>query len=119
VREFYREADVFVLPTISDGFALTQLEAMAHGLPVITTPNCGEVVRDGVDGFLIPARDSAALAKALTTLAEDPERLEAMRDSALENLARFNLDALDQNLRAVEKKLRPGGDGDLSTTRPF
>jgi glycosyltransferase involved in cell wall biosynthesis len=119
VREFYREADVFVLPTISDGFALTQLEAMAHGLPVITTPNCGEVVRDGVDGFLIPPRDPTALAKALTTLAEDPERLEAMRESARENLARFNLDALDQNLRAVEKKLRPGGEVDLSEIRSF
>ena len=61
----------------------------------------------------------AALAKALTTLAEDPERLEAMRESARENLTRFNLDALDQNLRAVEKKLRPGGEIDLSAARPF
>jgi len=36
--DWYRQSDVFVLPTISDGFALTQLEAMAHGLPVIATP---------------------------------------------------------------------------------
>ena len=85
VREFYREADVFVLPTISDGFAITQIEAMAHGLPVVTTPNCGEVVRDGIDGFVVPARDAAALTKALETLADDPERLEAMREAARGN----------------------------------
>jgi glycosyltransferase involved in cell wall biosynthesis len=113
VREFYRKADVFVLPTISDGFAITQIEAMAQGLPVITTPNCGEVVRDGIDGFLIPARDASALAKALETLADDPERLDAMREAAHENVARFGLDALDQNLRAIEQRLRPSAKIDL------
>jgi glycosyltransferase involved in cell wall biosynthesis len=113
VREFYREADVFVLPTISDGFALTQLEAMAHGLPVVTTPNCGEVVRDGIDGFLVPARDATALAKALESLSDDPERLDAMREAARENVARFGLDALDQNLRAIEQRLRPSAQVDL------
>ncbi len=113
VRKFYREADVFVLPTISDGFAITQIEAMAHGLPVVTTRNCGEVVRDGIDGFLIPARDASALANALTTLADDPERLAAMRATARENATRFGLDALDQNLRAIEQRLRPGPKADL------
>jgi glycosyltransferase involved in cell wall biosynthesis len=106
VREFYTRADVFVLPTISDGFALTQLEAMAHGLPVITTPNCGRVVTDGVDGFLIPPRDPAALARAIHVLAEDPERLQAMREAARQALARFRLDQLDSNLRTLESKLK-------------
>ena len=113
VREFYREADVFVLPTISDGFALTQLEAMAHGLPLITTPNCGDVVRDGIDGFLVPARDASALAKALENLADDPERLEAMREATRDNVARFGLEALDQNLRTIEQRLRPSSEVDL------
>ena len=60
LSEIYRQAHVFVLPTISDGFAVTQLEAMAHGLPVVITPNCGRVVTDGVDGLKIrPARAMA------------------------------------------------------------
>ena len=63
--KWYLKSDVFVLPTLSDGFALTQLEAMAHGLPVIATPNCGRVVEDGKTGFLIPPCDSRALADAV------------------------------------------------------
>jgi len=57
--EVYSQAHVFVLADhFSDGFAVTQLEAMAHGLPVVVTPNCGRVVTDGVDGLVVPARDS-------------------------------------------------------------
>ena len=104
-REFYRAADVFVLPTISDGFALTQLEAMSHALPVITTPNCGEVVRDGIDGFVIPPADATALANALRTLLEDPERHQAMREEAVRGTERFSLDALGKNLRDLESKI--------------
>ena len=104
-REFYEAADVFVLPTISDGFALTQLEAMSHGLPVIATPNCGHVVRDGLDGLIIPAGDSTALANAIRTLLEDPERHQAMREEAPRGVQRFGLDQLAKNLRDLESKL--------------
>lgn len=106
VREFYQRADVFVLPTISDGFALTQLEAMAHGLPVITTPNCGRVVTDGLDGFIVPARDSTALAQRLRTLLEDTERLQAMQEAARLAVSGFSLEQLDKNLRALEISLK-------------
>ena len=44
--KLYRSADLFVIPTLSDGFAITQLEAMAHGLPVIATPHCAEVIAE-------------------------------------------------------------------------
>jgi len=113
VREFYNRADVFVLPTISDGFALTQLEAMAQGLPVITTPNCGLVVTEGVDGFIIPPRNASALADRLRTLLEDPERLQAMREAAQLTVTRFNLDHLDKNLRALETSLKGPSQGGL------
>ncbi|MEI8292625.1 MAG: glycosyltransferase family 4 protein, partial [bacterium] len=106
VQEFYRRADVFILPTISDGFALTQLEAMAHGLPVITTPHCGRVVTDAVDGFIVPARSAVALADRLRTLLEDPERLQAMREAARLAVARFSLEHLGKNLRALETSLK-------------
>ena len=85
VVDEFRRADVFVLPTLCDSFALVHLEAMACGVPVITTPNCGSVVRDGVDGFIVPIRDAAAIADKVELLlsrlgvarADGPERARA------------------------------------------
>jgi glycosyltransferase involved in cell wall biosynthesis len=89
--EYYRRADVFVLPTISDGFAITQIEAMAQGLPVITTPHCGEVVTDGVDGLLVPAGDERALAEAIAKLDADRELLRSMSRQAITKARTFKL----------------------------
>jgi glycosyltransferase involved in cell wall biosynthesis len=104
--EFYRSADLFVLPTLSDGFALTQLEAMAHGLPVIATPNCGEVVTDGVDGLIVPGSDSNALAEAFQLLIQDPEKLRSMSAATKAKVEQFSLSKLAENLEEVEKKLK-------------
>ena len=104
-EQFYREADLFVLPTLSDGFALTQLEAMAHGLPVIATPNCGEVVTDGVDGLIVPASDSNAMAEAFQLLLQDPDKLRAMREATGAKLDQFSLARLGENLAALEQRL--------------
>jgi glycosyltransferase involved in cell wall biosynthesis len=103
---FYRSADLFVLPTLSDGFALTQLEAMAHGLPVIATPNCGEVVTDGVDGLIVLASDSNALAEAFQLLIQDPEKLRSMSAATGAKVEQFSLGRLGENLEEVEKKLK-------------
>ena len=105
-EEFYRAADLFVLPTLSDGFALTQLEAMAHGLPVITTPNCGEVVSDGVDGLIVPASDANALAEAFQFLIQDPDKLQAMSAATAAKLEQFSLSKLEENLDALERRLK-------------
>jgi glycosyltransferase involved in cell wall biosynthesis len=104
-EEFYRSADLFVLPTLSDGFALTQLEAMAHGLPVIATPNCGEVVSDGVDGLIVPASDANALAEAFQLLIQDPAKLEAMSAATAAKLKQFSLSKLEENLADLEQRL--------------
>jgi glycosyltransferase involved in cell wall biosynthesis len=104
-EEFYRSADLFVLPTLSDGFALTQLEAMAYGLPVITTPNCGEVVSDGVDGLIVPDSDSSSLAEAFQLLLQDPEKLRAMSESTKAKVEQFSLSKLSENLKGVERRL--------------
>lgn len=81
IKQEFLKADVFVLPTVSDSFALVHLEAMACGVPVITTPNCGSVVRDGVDGFIVPIRNAEILADRI-------ERL--LTDNSLRNLMSLN-----------------------------
>ena len=75
---FYREADVFIFPTCSDGFGLTQLEAQAWQLPIIASRFCGEVVRDKTNGILLNEISAEAIANALGSFLVAPERLEAM-----------------------------------------
>lgn len=62
VRQEFLRADLFVLPTLVEGSATVHIEALACGIPVVTTPSCGTFIRDGVEGFLVPIRDAAALA---------------------------------------------------------
>jgi glycosyltransferase involved in cell wall biosynthesis len=102
---WYRQADLFVLPTLSDGFAITQLEAMSYGLPVITTPCCGEVVSDSVDGFIVPSRNAAALAQKLERYLTQPEIVPAHSASALLKAREFTLNRLWVNLMRLEADL--------------
>lgn len=80
----YAAADVFVLPSVEDGFGLVVLEAMLAGLPVIVSDHAGasEAVRDGIDGFVVPARDSDALAARLGLLLSDADLRERMGAAA-------------------------------------
>jgi glycosyltransferase involved in cell wall biosynthesis len=73
----YGEASVLVLPSLCEGFALVILEAMAHGLPIITTPNsgCGDFVEDGVNGWIVPIRDAEALADRMAWCCDHPQEL--------------------------------------------
>lgn len=90
VREEFLRADVFAFPTLAEGFALSHLEAMACGLPVVTTPNCGPAVRDGEDGFVIPPRDARALADRLQTIISDRALRARMSESARERAAGYS-----------------------------
>jgi glycosyltransferase involved in cell wall biosynthesis len=101
--KWYQQSDVFVLPTISDGFAITQLEAMSYGLPVVATPCCGSVVSDGLDGFILPRRDADALAKTFQRYLREPELLPGQCNAALAKVKQFTMDHLAANLRALEK----------------
>jgi glycosyltransferase involved in cell wall biosynthesis len=99
LQKIYRQAHVFVLPTLSDGFAITQLEAMSYGLPVVVTPNCGRVVTHEKDGLIVPARDSLALAEALASLDRDRDLVRFMSGNALVTAAKYDLPS---NARAIQ-----------------
>lgn len=76
-ERFFQEADVFLFPTHSDGFGLTQLEAQAWKLPVIVSRYCGEVVRDGETGWVLPEVSAEAIVAALETILTAPALLVA------------------------------------------
>jgi len=72
IAQAYAGADVLVLPSFDEGSALTVYEAMAHGLPVLTTPaGAGEIVRDGKEGIVLDAYDRDGWIDALRRLAGD------------------------------------------------
>lgn len=74
-RRYYDGSDVFLFPSLSDGFGLTQLEAMSSGLPVIASNRCGEVVQDGENGRVLPEVDAEHIAAALQACLANPDRL--------------------------------------------
>jgi len=107
VRRHFDWATVFVFPSICEGSATVCYEALAAGLPVITTPNAGSVVRDAVDGFIVPIRDPEAIAEKLELLARDRELLAWMSANALARSREFTLEKYGERLVGVLK----GTDG--------
>jgi glycosyltransferase involved in cell wall biosynthesis len=84
VPAILRDVDVFVLSSISEGFSLATVEAMAAGKPVVVT-RCGgpeEVIDDGRTGFLVPPADPEALASRICELLADPERAAILGQNA-------------------------------------
>ena len=99
LARYYRAADLFVLPTREDIWGLVINEAMAYGLPVITTDRCVaglELVEDGVNGYIVPVGDDAALAEKMDlTMASDLEQmgksaLAKVRSYTIENMAKIH-----------------------------
>ena len=82
--KYYNSADVFVFPSLVEGFGMVLTEAMACGIPIITTPNTAgpDIITDGVEGFIIPIRDVEALKEKLEWCYEHPEELAQMGKAA-------------------------------------
>jgi glycosyltransferase involved in cell wall biosynthesis len=72
---FYRNADLFLFPTVSDGFGMTQVEARGWKLPVIATPFCAPIVKDGINGLVLTEISGESLSKAIRFLLQEPNLL--------------------------------------------
>lgn len=98
LKSYYQNSDVFVLPTLSEGSALVVYEAMAARLPVITTPNAGSVIRDGLDGLLFPACDVDALQDKILYLYRNADARIAMGASARARVQEFTWERYRERL---------------------
>jgi len=85
---FYSQASVLVLPSIQEGLALVQAQAMACGLPVIATTNTGaeDLFTEGVEGFIVPIRDPKAIREKIEWLLDNPVRRQEMGVAALQRV---------------------------------
>ncbi len=108
VRPYLACADAFVLPTLYDPFPNAALEAMAAGLPVVTSGKCGaaEVVREGESGFVRDALDVAGLAECLDRL--DPDSARRLGGAAREAVAGLTPEAMGREYLDLYRRLLGG-----------
>lgn len=109
--ETYRQADLFVLPSLEEGSPLVTYEAMAHGLPILASPmGAGGIVRDGIDGFVISVEDEARWIDALMQLSTDRDLRRQMGTAARQHAADFTWDKVaarraDMMLQALSHRI--------------
>ena len=109
LEKYYRAADVFVLMTVSDVWGLVINEAMACGLPVITTDKCGaglELVENGVNGYIVPVGDEKELQKAINKVFENnadghmnEASIERIKPYTIENMAKIHMRVFAENTK--------------------
>ncbi|MEA5444048.1 glycosyltransferase family 4 protein [Cyanobium gracile] len=111
VRDWYRRSAVFCLPSIQEGFGIVFLEAMASGLPVVSTTATAipEVVPHGRSGLLVQPRDPAALAEAILKLLTNPELQARCRAYGRAHVGAFSWDRVAERfLEAVSPQASAG-----------
>ncbi|MCC3648462.1 glycosyltransferase family 4 protein [Cytobacillus oceanisediminis] len=99
LKEYYMLSDIFVLPTREDIWGLVVNEAMAYGLPVITTDKCIaglELVENYKNGVIIPVNDSKILSKVVNELIEDSSLLKSMSQNNLKKIEKYTIENMAQ-----------------------
>jgi glycosyltransferase involved in cell wall biosynthesis len=110
MQKMYEWADALVLPSICEGSAFVTYEAMASGLPIIATPNTGSVIRDQLDGFVVPIRDAFALAERIDQLSSNKELARGMAHNALERIQEFSWDKYGERLLRLIREVTFNSD---------
>jgi glycosyltransferase involved in cell wall biosynthesis len=101
--KLYKDADIFVLPSLTEGLPNALLEAMAHSLPVVASAVGGipGAVKDGVQGILVEPGQPDLLADAISRLAENPDEVNQMRRAAFRKAQQFSAESLAERSRQL------------------
>ena len=103
----YQAADLFVLPSITETFGIVLVEAMAAGLPVVTTdaPGCRDIIRNGRDGLMVPPGDPAALADTVARVLADPGLAADLARKSRQRAEEFSWDDVVSRYEALYLRL--------------
>jgi len=107
LEDFYKQISVYVQASITEGFGITPLEAMAYGRPVIVAEGVGmsELVTDGYDGFVVPIRDINALINKLSYFNDNPEEIKRMGKNARQTAKKYTWDIIKEKYVQLFKEL--------------
>lgn len=108
LKEYYKAADLFVMPTREDVWGLVINEAMACGLPVITSNRCVaglELVEDGVTGYIIPVEDDALLANRINLILHSEELCGRLATNSLAKIRSYTIEQMAQDHIDIIKNL--------------
>jgi glycosyltransferase involved in cell wall biosynthesis len=99
----FQSADVFVLPSLAEGFGHVYLEALACGVPIICTENTGgaDIIRHGESGWILPAGDPAALADCLSWVFSHRRQMREMREAARAVAEKYSWDRFREEIRGA------------------
>ena len=100
VSSYYANADVFIFPTLSDGFGLTLLEAQAHRLPIISSHNCAPIVTHMENGIVLRSVTSVDIAGSIRQLINEPMLLQKFSSQAV-SMKPYTISRLATNLLSV------------------
>ncbi|MCX7858330.1 MAG: glycosyltransferase family 4 protein [Deltaproteobacteria bacterium] len=108
LKEFYKNADIFVFPSLNDAFGLVVLEAMSFKLPIITTEHsCSkDVISDWEEGFVVPIRDSSAIKEKLELLIENKNLRQEMGERARQKVVtNFSIERYENETLSLLEEL--------------
>ena len=107
LNQYYSSGSVLVFPSLVEGFGLVLLEAMACGIPVITTPNTAgpDIITDGIEGFIVPIRDVEALKEKVEWCYRHPQELAEMGQAARRKAEQLTWDLYRQKLSSRVREI--------------
>lgn len=106
LRNEYRAASVFVLPSLEEGSAKVTFEAMAAGIPVITTPNSGSVIRNGKEGFIVPIREAKVLQRRIRYFFDNRDEVRTFGVRGTKTARQYTWERYQQNMLKMYRSVR-------------
>lgn len=109
LEEFYKAADIFVLPTRHDEWALVVNEALAKGLPIITTNRCGaglEIIKNYKNGFLVNVDDVEDLANKINLVLNDEDLCKQMNENNLKLAKEYTIENMVKEHMKIFYKIK-------------
>lgn len=107
VGDFYKNINVGIYPSITEGFGIPALECMSYGRPIITTPGCGvsELITDGKEGFIVPIRDPKAIREKMMYFIDNPAEIKRMGAEARKTATNYSWSTIQEAYIAIYKEL--------------